>query len=181
MPEVWRSVPEFPGYDVSSYGQVRTYWRKTSKGRGHGGWAYELSPVPVGLLKGTPDKDGYILVTLSRNGRTFRKRIHRLVLESFRGLDGARPIPNHQNNVKYDNRLENLKWSTVSENTLHANDIGVGQRGESHHRARLTVADVLQIRATVSTRAEKLAAAKVYACTVENIDRIVTRRAWRHV
>lgn len=53
--------------------------------------------------------------------------VHKLVLLGFVGIDKDRPIPHHINNIKNDNRLENLTWVTISENTKHAFDMGVIQ------------------------------------------------------
>lgn len=178
IPEIWRPVVGFPGYEVSNRGRVRTYWERIATSYE---WSYTLSSQAVGYLRGGLDKDGYVRVTLSKQGRIYRRGVHQLALRAFEGDHPQRNIPNHLNNVKDDNRLDNLKWSTVAENTLHANEIGAGQRGESHHRARLTGVDVLRIRATVHSRSDKLKAAQEYKCTVENIQRIVTRMSWRYI
>jgi len=46
------------------------------------------------------------------------KTVHRLVLRAFTGTDGS--VVNHINGLKHDNRLENLEWSTTSENAKHS-------------------------------------------------------------
>lgn len=51
-----------------------------------------------------------------------RYAVHRLVLESFKGKssDPNKTQVNHINEIKLDNRLENLEWVTSSENTIHS-------------------------------------------------------------
>ena len=68
-------------------------------------------------LKLKPDKtrNGYLRVSLS-NETTKHKRfsIHRLVAEAFI------PQVDHKNEIKTDNRAENLRWSTPLNNLNHS-------------------------------------------------------------
>lgn len=53
------------------------------------------------------------------------KRVHRLVAESFIPNPNNYNIIGHKNNIKSDNRVENLYWTTVSENTQKSFDDGL--------------------------------------------------------
>lgn len=64
---------------------------------------------------------GYRVVSLTKNYKNTNKRVHRLVLQSFTG-DKPDLVVNHKNGIKTDNRLENLEWCTISENTKHSFD-----------------------------------------------------------
>lgn len=64
----------------------------------------------------------YPSITLSNKGKRQSFRIHRLVAELFIPNIYNKPVVNHINGVKYDNRVENLEWVTYSENTLHAHE-----------------------------------------------------------
>ena len=61
--------------------------------------------------------NGYIRVSLDIDGKVFSKSVHRLILETFRGVapEGYHachyPDPNRKNN-----RIENLRWDTAMEN-----------------------------------------------------------------
>lgn len=104
--EEWRDVPGYEGYyQVSNLGQVRSLTR-TVKGRN--GF---LKPATGKILKYALRK-GYPFVRLSKLNCAKMCSIHRLVWEAFNG-----PIPegmqvNHINEVKTDNRLENLNLLT---------------------------------------------------------------------
>lgn len=74
-------------------------------------------------LKLKPDKtrNGYLRVSLS-NETTKHKRfsIHRLVAEAFIPNPDNLPQVDHKNEIKTDNRAENLRWSTPLNNLNHS-------------------------------------------------------------
>lgn len=66
---------------------------------------------------GAYDKYGYIIVGFRNKGKTHTFKIHRLVMAYFgppqpEGIDEV----DHKNHVKTDNRIENLRWATKSQN-----------------------------------------------------------------
>jgi len=67
------------------------------------------------LYKGY-DKDGYELVTLSRNNYHRTYRIHRLVAETFIDNPDNKEEVNHIDFNKKNNWFENLEWVTQKEN-----------------------------------------------------------------
>jgi hypothetical protein len=73
---------------------------------------------PRGLLRGQLSKEGYRLITVRfPDGHRETHGMHVLVAETFLG---PRPSPAHQvaheNNDPQDNRLENLRWATRTNN-----------------------------------------------------------------
>lgn len=97
MTETWLPVADNPRYEVSDSGQVR----ESGNHR---------------LMPAHPNKGGHILVNI-KYGEKWRVRyVHRLVLEAFIG-----PCPKgmetlHHDDVKSNNRLDNLRWGTRKEN-----------------------------------------------------------------
>lgn len=81
------------------------------------------------FLHGWLDIGGYPRVGLTRDDGSLWHNIlvHRLVAENFLPPpdDPEKTQVNHINGIKSDNRVCNLEWSTPSENTQHANDIGL--------------------------------------------------------
>ena len=59
------------------------------------------------------------------------KRVHRLVAEAFIPNPNDCKVIGHKNNIKSDNRVENLYWTTTKENTQKAYDdnLAVNDKG----------------------------------------------------
>lgn len=89
----WRSIKDFPNYEVSDQGDVRNVSTNC-------------------ILNGTPDKGGYTKVELYVGGSRSTKKVHRLVAEAFVPNPNDLPEVDHINNIRDDNRVENLRWST---------------------------------------------------------------------
>ena len=101
MKEVWKDISDFKGkYEVSSYGRIRN--SKTQN-----------------ILKQRHGKDGYLKINLCKKGsnRRITCAVHRLVLENFNSVDGMELLQvNHIDEIKDNNKLENLEWTTSREN-----------------------------------------------------------------
>ena len=64
---------------------------------------------------------GYKIVCLTKNGKHYHFRVHRLVGELFLQITGS--VINHKNGNRSDNRCENLEWCTQSYNVKHSYDV----------------------------------------------------------
>lgn len=61
------------------------------------------------------DKDGYLVTDLYVNKKRKNVKVHRLVAQTFIDNPLNKLTVNHKNEIKTDNRVENLEWATVKE------------------------------------------------------------------
>ena len=95
--EEWRNISEFPNYQVSNIGRVR-------------------NSITGRINNLYSNKVGYIFVTFRKNKRGFSCFVHRLVATAFIENPLRKPCVDHINRSKNDNTINNLRWSTRSEN-----------------------------------------------------------------
>ena len=114
--EQWKEINEFPNYEVSNLGRVRSLRRTitTSNDRIH--------KLGGRILKQGTTSRGYKNVTLYNEGGNISKNVHRLVLIAFVPNPKNLPSVNHKNENKQDNRLKNLEWCTQQYNSTY-NDV----------------------------------------------------------
>ena len=99
--EEWKTITDFPKYEVSDLGNVRVKETKY-------------------IMKPFTNEAGYLRIGIS-NDLYKRKKfyIQRLVaIEFLPNLENKSTI-NHINNNRMDNRLCNLEWATMSEQNIH--------------------------------------------------------------
>ena len=113
--ETWKNIKGYEGlYQVSSMGRVKSLERTIIKKDGR------KQTVKERILKGTPDKDGYLKIGLSGStGKQKWFQVHRLVGEAFIQNPDEKPQINHINEIKTDNRACNLEWCTCKQNINH--------------------------------------------------------------
>ena len=103
--EEWKDVVGYEGlYEVSNLGRIRNKKRNTM----------------VTLL----DNNGYHRVELWKNNKRRRYMLHRVVAQTWiPNDDETKTQVNHINEIKTDNRVENLEWCTASYNNKYGNRI----------------------------------------------------------
>ena len=120
--EIWKDIKGFEGrYQVSNMGRVRSLDR----------WSLDERPrfIKGMMLKPSLNKGrGYLRVSLSDGHRNYKHyEVHRLVALHF--VPGYKEglVVNHKNEVKTDNRAENLEWCTYQYN-LNYSDVVAWKR-----------------------------------------------------
>ena len=80
--------------------------------------------------------NGYVTVNIvSDNGKSFTKKIHRLVLQVFKPIENDKDMQvNHIDGNKENNNLSNLEWLTYEENMIHAHQTNlIGANFSNEH------------------------------------------------
>ena len=77
------------------------------------------------LLKPSTDKDGYLRITLTNNGKRKSYCVHRLVARTFLDNYDNKLQVNHKNGIKTDNRVINLEMVSLQENIKHSIETGL--------------------------------------------------------
>lgn len=179
LKEIWKDIPGYEGYyQVSNLGRVRSIDREVVYRDG------KKCLYKGRLLKPREDKNGYFQVGLSKLGKVKTFKVHRLVLEAFKG-----PCPEgmescHKNGIKTDNIVYNLRWDTKVANQADSKRHGTnnGPKGERCGNAKLTEQDVVDIR-TEYTKGniiqEELG--KQFGVHQVTIGNIVRRETWTHI
>lgn len=170
--EEWRSLAPFgfPGYDVSDYGRVRSYWKQA---KGSRTWQIASEPQRV---RRPATRRGYLRLDLrDADHRQHTRSIHRLVLEVFRGPCPPGHEAHHRNHDAADNRLVNLEWTPkVAHRSRH-------QRCENNNASKLTEATVRLICSELVAGTTETAIAVQFGISQTTVSNIGTRRIWAAV
>ena len=99
MNETWKTITDFPNYDISNYGNVKN--------------------IITNKLLRIPHNDGYKCISLRHNGKDKSFKIHRLVAIAFIENPENKSDVNHKDKNKGNNKVSNLEWMTRKENNIH--------------------------------------------------------------
>ena len=108
--ENWKDIKGYEGlYQVSNLGRVKRVGQKVMTARGF------YKQVKERILKQT-DINGYLKVSLCKNGKSKSQLIHILVADAFLNNNNHNgKVVDHINNNRKDNRLLNLQVITQRE------------------------------------------------------------------
>ena len=113
----YKQIKDFPNYLI--YDDGRVYNIKSKKFR-----------------KLTPNKLGYISLTLQNKGVSKGYSCHRLVAMYFIPNPNNYPIVDHKNRIKTDNNVNNLRWVTNAMNNENLSSNTSGYPGISYCKTR---------------------------------------------
>ncbi len=136
--EFWRDIPSYEGsYQVSSLGRVRSLPRIIPVYDSVRQISY-ARPCPGKILRqAVCDRAGHVSVHLGKYCRGIP--VHQLVMLAFHGCPPPGMEAMHLNGIPTDNRPENLRYGTHSENMIDMYRMGRGP-------LKLTPEEVGQIR-----------------------------------
>ena len=176
MDEIWKDIPDYPIYQVSNFGQVRSCDRYVPGKMGS--TRFQAGKV----LKAYKFKDRYLHVKLFRGSKhdNVTWLVHRLVMLAFISPCPSGMEVHHLNHDETDNRLENLRYVTHQQNSDYS--IHRRQRGEEIHASKLTEDDVREIRRIYPEGNEThRSLAKKYSVSHVVIRYVIHRKTWKHI
>lgn len=112
--EIFKDIPNYEGlYQVSNLGRVKSLQRNVNHFKGG------LKVVKEKILKEDLSKVGYSCFRLSKNNKVKKFTVHQLMAITFLNHIpcGYDLVVDHINNIKTDNRLENLQIITQRQNS----------------------------------------------------------------
>jgi hypothetical protein len=112
--EIFRDIIGYEGiYQISDLGTVKSLRRTVLKNGKHPFFMKEA------ILTNSLNDQGYLRVGLTKNGKVKTEQVHVLVARAFlnHSTCGYDIIVDHKNNIRSDNRLDNLQLITVRTNT----------------------------------------------------------------
>lgn len=104
--ELWKTIEEFPDYEVSNIARVRN--KKTG-----------LIRIP------SVGKRGYPSLSFKKDGGLYQRTLHRVFAIAWIPNPENKKEINHKNGDKCDCSFSNLEWATSSENMEHARRTGL--------------------------------------------------------
>jgi hypothetical protein len=104
MIEIWRDIKGYEGlYQISNLGRVKSLYFKK-----------EL------ILKPSINSKGYCSIVLYNNSKR-TVTVHSLVAKTFLDNPNNLPMVNHKDEIKTNNKVDNLEWCDVRYNNNYGN------------------------------------------------------------
>jgi len=170
-------ISGFDGYLVSDDGRVMTCKVQNSGVTRYYSFWRELKAH-------AHQKNRYITVGLhDRHSphKTYLRRVHRLMLETFVGPCPAGMESSHINGNRSDNRLANLCWESHSDNLDRKRQHGTSLNGERKPNAKLNPIQVQEIMLARKRGQTIDSLAIQYSVARVTIYKIVYRKSWTHI
>ena len=157
MTEIWKPIKDYPKYEVSNLGRVKSFQKKDSL-----------------ILKPRNNLRGYLMVGLCNENGAKTRSIHRIVLETFVGFRPKGYECCHANGIKADNSLENLRWDSAENNMKDKIKHG-------RMRKKLNEEMVYRIREYLKNGISLRKIASLFGVCHKTIIMIKKKQTWAHI
>lgn len=177
MKEIWKVVIGYEGfYEVSSIGKIRSKDRYVNATNGS-------TQLKKGIILKSPiDKYGYHKIKLSKYGKVKDFTVHRLVALNFVKNIFNKPQVNHKDGNKLNNKVDNLEWMTISEQSIHAYKYNLKSKtGIKNSMVKLTEEEVKKIKEMLDMGSRVGEISKEFNVTSSCISSIKSGRIWKHI
>jgi len=157
--EKWRPINGYPGYYVSSWGNIKSRER-------------QLKPIL---------SNKYYVVSLSKKGTSKNFRVHKLVASEFLGpppFDEA--LVAHNDGNTSNNKVSNLRWASALENMADRVRHNTRPAGSSVFGSKLTEQSIPVIRERIRKGERYPSIAQDYNVSISTISLIKKNKTWKH-
>lgn len=150
----WKTISEFPDYEMNVNGEVRHKQRKL------------IRKISIG-------KRGYPVISIRKNGKFYLRTIHILLGRTFIPNPNNLPTINHIDGNKLNYSIENLEWCSYKDNMLHARKMGLhvsdGDKQVSAYKNGIKIA-------TYKSASEASRQTGIKRCNISSVARGNTRQ-----
>lgn len=147
--EEWRPIPGWEGYEASSLGRIRSLDRVRMQPhpRNPSRTTTIKYPGKIRTANACPST-GYLKINLDHHNPRFRRTmaVNVLVCLAFHGPRPEGHDAAHWDGDRLNNKPRNLRWATRSDNLADRERHGTVNRGERNGQAKLTDAQMEEIR-----------------------------------
>ena len=168
--EIWKNIEGYDGrYQVSNMGRIKSFCKSKVK-----------------ILRLRVGNRNYFEVILYMGKSSKNIKVHSIVAKNFIPNPENKPMVNHKDGNKLNNRVDNLEWSTYSENQLHAFQIGLikTKKGTESNCAKLSKEIVIYIREHYKCRDKEFggkALSKKFGVSENTIKNVVDRKRYANI
>lgn len=130
MKEIWKDIEDFPNYQVSNFGRIKSKERTVILENGR--TKVVKSKILKPCLRTLGKNGNYYRITLYNNKNPKTINIHRIVAKSFVENPKNYNIINHIDGNKFNNRADNLEWCTQQHNVKESYRLGLQGPNNRH-------------------------------------------------
>ena len=162
---------------MKQYQQTNYYLNE--KGEIYSNYSGELRKLAT-----TINNKGYECITIYIDQKKTTKKLHRLLLETFKPTEDKSLQTNHIDGVKTNNHIDNLEWVTASRNLEHSYELNLREprKGEKNCGAKLTEIQVKELKGLYLTgKYKQKELAEIFLISDSQVSRIVNNNQWKHL
>ena len=127
------------------------------------------------------NKKGYQFVRMYIDGTAKTYLVHRVVAQTYIPNPRCKSEVNHKDGNKSNNAAWNLEWVTAQENVDHSVVTGLVKRGIDRPNAKLTDADIYNIRNLREAGATYYELGRQFNIAYQTAHKICTRQTYTHI
>lgn len=168
-------INDFEDYSINEYGIIKSLSRNLFNGK-----VNFLSKEKI--LKNRIDSNGYEYISLRKDKKEYKLRVHRLVAMMFLKNYSNKLTVNHKDGNKLNNHFKNLECITLKDNIKHAVNNKLHAYGEKQGNSKLNDNLVIEIRnlyipkkITIKQLSNK------YNVSEQVIFDVIHKNTWKHV